>query len=297
VPVLRTIKDGRVIRICQKCEGELNPSVGEWVAKHPSVTDKRGRQYSQLFSYYVDPKDILDQYRKTNNLTDFFNLKIGLAYVEATNRLMIQDVLSLCGSNGIAENDRGPCFMGVDQGKDLHVVIGRKSSPKDKILHIGIYKEWEELDKFMERFNVLRCVVDALPETRNARAFANRFKGRVYLNYYNEHRKGAYVWNEKELIVQCNRTESLDASHREIMDGEVELPRECDIVRVFADQLHNIAKKLEEEERLDKRSGQKEKTGSKRYVYVRLGADHFRHAYNYEAMARQTMPDLLFPGL
>jgi len=30
-----------------------------------------------------------------------------------------------------------------------------------------------------------------------------------------------------------------------------------------------------------------EQTGSKRYVYVRLGPDHFRHAFNYEAMARQ----------
>ena len=47
------------------------------------------------------------------------------------------------------------------------------------------------------------------------------------------------------------------------------------------------AKKLEEDE----------ETGSKRYVYVKLGPDHFRHAFNYEAMARQNMPNLSFPQL
>ena len=85
----------------------------------------------------------------------------------------------------------------------------------------------------------------------------------------------------------CNRTESLDASHSEIMAGEIILPRESDIVREFATHLHNVAKKLEEDE----------ETGSKRYVYVKLGPDHFRHAYNYECMARRTSPVLLFPEL
>ena len=129
----------------------------------------------------------------------------------------------------------------------------------------------------MKNFRVTRCVVDALPETRNARAFAERHRGKVFLNYYNEHQKGKYKWNEKDLTVQCNRTESLDASHIEIMNGQVILPRECETVRVFAQHLHNVAKKLEEDE----------ETGSKRYVYVKLGPDHFRHAYSYEAMARQ----------
>jgi len=282
---LITVKS-RVIRGCQKCKSELNPSIGQWVAKKPGITDKRGYHYSQLFSHFVEPADILHQFRTTNNLTDFHNLKIGVAYVEAINRLSMQDVLSLCGDKGIASSDPGLCSMGVDQGKDLHVVIGKKHPRAyGEIVHLGIYRDWEELDRLMRNFKVVRCVVDALPETRNARAFAERHRGKVYLNYYNEHQKGSYAWNEKELIVQCNRTESLDASHREIMEEAVFLPKQCDIVNLFAEHLHNVAKKLEEDE----------ETGSKRYVYVKLGPDHYRHAYNYEAMARQNIPDLLFP--
>ena len=270
--------NGRVIRACCKCHAELNPSIGQWVAKKPRVTDKRGYHYSQLFSHYVDPADILRQYLTTKNLTDFYNLKIGNAYVEAENRLSVQEVLDLCGNEGIASEDTGACSMGVDQGKDLHVVIGKKVFGKaGKIIHLGIYRDWEELDRLMSNFHVFRCVVDALPETRNARAFAERHRGKVFLNYYNEHQKGSYKWNEAELIVQCNRTESLDASHREIMDRSIILPKSCEIIQDFAQHMHNVAKKLEEDE----------ESGSKRYIYVKLGLDHFRHAFNYECMARQ----------
>jgi hypothetical protein len=282
--------DDRVIRACQnpRCRSELNPSIGEWVAKRPSITDKRGRHYSQLFSHFVDPAAILHQFRTTNNLTDFYNLKIGVAYVEAQNRLSIQEVLALCGSDGIASEDQGPCFLGCDQGSDLHVVIGKKTRQKaGKIVHMDVYKEWEELDRLMTAFHVSRAVVDALPETRNARAFALRHKGKVYLNFYNASQKGSYAWNDADLTVSCNRTESLDASGKEITDQALVLPKECAIVKTFAEHLHNTAKKLQEDE----------ETGSKRYVYVKLGRDHFRHAFNYEAMARQSSPVFLFPNL
>lgn len=277
VPTLIRVK-GRVIRACEKCHAELNPSVGQWVAKRPSITDKRGYQYSQLWSHFVDPAEILHIYRTSDNITDLYNLKIGIAWVEAENRLSVQDVLGLCSDYNIQSQDPGPCFMGVDQGKDLHVVIGKKNiSTRDKIIHLGIYRDWEELDRLMINFNIVRCVVDALPETRNAREFAERHKERIWLNYYNIHQKGSYAWNEKEFIVSCNRTESLDASHKQITDSRVILPSKSDMVNVFADQMHNVAKKLEEDE----------ETGSKRYVYIKLGPDHFRHAFNYETMARQ----------
>lgn len=276
--------NGRVIRACQKCKGELNPSVGQWVAKRPSVTDKRGRHYSQLFSHFVDPAEILQQFRTTNNLTDFYNLKIGDAWVEATNRLSVQEVLALCGNDGITSQEKGPCFMGIDQGKDLHVVIGKRDPRGGRIVHLGIYKDWDELARLMKNFNVSRCVVDALPETRNARTFAERHPGKVFLNYYSHYQKGSYAWNEAQLTVSVNRTESLDASHNEIMNGMLVLPRECDIVREFASHCHNVAKKLEEDE----------ETGSKRYIYVKLGADHFRHALNYEKIARQYGEDSFF---
>ena len=186
--------------------------------------------------------------------------------------------MHLCGSDGIESASPGPCSMGVDQGKDLHVVIGKKGLDKpDSVIHLGVYRDWEELDRLMNNFNVERCVVDALPETRNARAFAERHKGLIFLNYYQINQKGGCKWDEGNLTVACNRTESLDESHNQVMYRKLFLPKSCGVVQEFAQHLHNVAKKLEEDD----------ETGSKRYVYVKLGVDHFRHAFNYECMARK----------
>ena len=107
-------------------------------------------------------------------------------------------------------------------------MIGRKHSDKaGKIIHLAVYRDWNEIDRLMRNFNVSRSVVDALPETRNARAFAESHRGKVYLNYYNARQEGHYAWNEKEPIVSCNRTESLDASHREVSEQAIVLPKEC----------------------------------------------------------------------
>ena len=143
----------------------------------------------------------------------------------------------------------------------------------------------------MKAFNVYRCVVDGMPEIHKARAFAGRFKGKVYLNFYNESQKGSYKWNEKDWTVSSNRTESLDASHNQILgtggNGEIILPKRCQMTEEFAQHLHNVAKRLEEDM----------ETGSKRYIYVRLGPDHFRHAFNYECIARGTFSNCLFPWI
>jgi hypothetical protein len=280
--------EDKVIRGCFRCHAELDPSVGQWVAKRPQITDRRGYRYSQLFSHFVDPAEILHQYRHARNRANFYNLKLGMAFVDAENRLAVQEVLNLCSDHGIASSDLGPCTMGVDQGTDIHVVIGKRDgASSDRIVNIGVHKEWEELDALMDRFNVTRCVVDALPETRNARTFAERHRGRVFLNYYIHTLKGPARWDEQKLTVQCNRTESMDASHHEIQNRKIAIPRQSPVVEDFAEHLHNVAKKLEENE----------ETGSKHYVYVRLGPDHFRHAFNYECLARNFGAESVFSGL
>ena len=281
-------KDGRWIRACKYCHREIFPRDGAWRPLYPKkAKDLVGWHISQLNSMFVEPGSILKTYNDPpgGRLAEVYRSMLGRSYVEAENRLSITEVEALCKGPGIPSQDRGPCSMGIDQGNDLHVVIGKPDPVhRGRIVHIGIYKEWEELDGLMRKFHVNRCVVDALPETRNARAFAGRHKGKIFISYYNEHQKGNYKWNEEDRTVQSNRTESLDASHIEIQTPAVILPALNDATKTFARQLHNIAKKLEEDP----------ETGSRRYVYIRLGTDHYRHAYNYEVMARHYMRPSLF---
>ncbi|WP_428558520.1 MAG: phage terminase large subunit family protein [Solidesulfovibrio sp. DCME] len=274
--------DGAVVLRCMRCrEGVLDPARGEWVARKPGVTAWRGYQFSQLFSQYVTPAEILHLYRTTSRMDKLYNYKLGLAYVAANSRITKEQVLKLCGSHGIAASDPGPCYMGVDQGKGLHVTIGRRDGV---IVHVGEYRDFEELDELMNAFHVARCVIDGMPETREARKFAKRFPGRVYLNWYNEHQKGDYAWDDKDLKVSVNRTESLDASHEALSGGHVVLPARCEPVEAFANHAQNTAKKLEEDE----------ESGSRIYVWVRLGPDHYRHSLNYYCIAAWGSPAKYF---
>ncbi len=297
---LVTVK-GRVIRGCEKCHAELNPSVGQWVAKRPQIKERRGRQFSQLFSQSktTTPETMLHMWLTTTNTTNYMNLKVGVAHVEAQNRLSVQEVLDCCGSKGMSSEAEVGTFMGVDQGNTLHVVIGKKGDVKPgEIIYVGAHKGndsknpgdesgWLELDSLMKRFKVIRCVVDGLPNTKFARNFADRHRGRVFLNFYNEFQKGNLKWNEKELIVQGNRTETLDASHNLIATQNIILPRVSDEIRLFANHMHNVAKRLEVDE----------ETGSQRYIYLRLGDDHYRHAFNYFVQCLQGTPDYWFAEL
>ncbi|MEA4857891.1 MAG: phage terminase large subunit family protein [Solidesulfovibrio sp.] len=284
-------KDGSVVLRCMKCrEGVLDPAIGQWVAQRPGVTAWRGRQYSQLFSQYVPLSDIVDRYLHATSLQAVYNFKLGLAYIESSNRLSEEEVLALCGSHGVAASDPGPCYIGVDQGKHLHTLILRRDT--GAIVHLGVYKEWEELDPLIENFHIARGVVDGMPEARAARDLAKRHvlndMPKIYLCQYDENMRGDYAWNDARMSVKVNRTESLDGSQGKVRKKDVFLPKQCEIVEDFARHMHNTAKKLEDSE--------KNGVVSQRYVYVKLGPDHFAHAYNYACIAAYGAPSSYFDG-
>ena len=287
---LRRQKDDSVIRICKKCEREIFPRDGHWVAHYPG-REASGYYISQLNSMFIDPKVLWQTHRNLDNMkplerVEFWNSKMGMGYVETQNRLSKQQIYALCDSYPMQDKhngDPGPCVMGIDQDpKNLWVVIGKKMSDRyAKIIHLGIYEDWEQLNDLMGSFNIDRCVVDASPEQRNARKFAYKHMGKVFINFYNYHQKGSVKWDWKQMISMENRTESLDNSHELITKDLISLPRRNDVVEEFAKHCTNVAKKLEVNE----------ETGSQEYVYIKLGgANDFRHAFNYFSIALEDAP-------
>ena len=273
-------KKERAIRICKKCHRELPlTSKIEWV---PKVLESNvlGYHFSQLFSYYVNPWKLLDQFRKKRELTTLFHDKLGIPYVEAEARLEIKDILALCGSNLQFNAHPGPCGMGIDQpkveGGKFHVIIAyRETNQPCIVARICIRNTWNEIYDLMNTYNVSRCVVDALPDQAKAREFAKVHSGRVFLCYYSDKQKGAPKWNDVDWIVSVDRTESLNSSTRAFHESKVYLPRLDDEIKTFARHCHNIARKKDE----DKDSGQI------RHVWVKTGSDHYRHAFNYLYLA------------
>lgn len=270
--VLLQRSNGSIYRACRHCRARINPLLGTWRATYPRRRVV-GRWISQLCSAYVSPAEILAAFSDTTKRREeVYNSMIGMAYVDAKNRLGIRQVLSMCSDYGIADSDDGPCVMGVDRGKDLHVVIGRP----DKIIALDAVKSWEDLSDLIARYHVIICVIDAMPEVKDARAFTRKHPDTVWMNWYVENQKGPYAWDDEQFAVKVNRTESLDASAELVDPNVLTLPRLSDRTEEFARHCHATAKRLIEDE----------ETGARVYRYLKLGADHYRHAFNYWAIAR-----------
>jgi hypothetical protein len=93
--------------------------------------------------------------------------------------------------------------------------------------------------------------------------------------------------DEGKMLIRVNRTEILDSTHDLFMKpGSLILPRRCDEVDIFADQVRNAVKILEEDQ----------ETGSRAYRYRKVGPEHFRHAlaYFYLAAERIRVSDARF---
>jgi hypothetical protein len=271
--------DGTFYRACVKCGAPLDLAVGEWVAEFPG-RPIHGYQIGQLISSRVEPGEILSDYQLTRFPDQFYRLKIGIPWVDLERRLDMASVLSLCGDEPMLDRSDKPCTMGVDTGRALHVVILKQDPSNDQrqiLIHLGVYREFEQLDELMRRFKVDRCVIDGLPETHATRQFAERHGGNVHLNFFKETQRGAIKWDWREHKVEVNRTEALDASRAAIREKRVILPRRLPLVEQFARHMTADAKKLEEDE----------ETGAQQYHYIKTGENHFSFAFTYAWMAAE----------
>ena len=270
-----------VIRVCKHCGGEIYPVDGYWIAQYPSRSkDLVGWWDSQLGSIYVTPKQLLDEHEdpKTDQMR-FANLKLGKAYLKAENRLTHNDVYMCCGLDSMALSSMGPCAMGVDVGDALHVVIGERISDRRcRVVKICAVSTFNDVHDLVRKYNVRSAVFDMHPEIHKVREFAAYADYPVYGCIYSESQGGSAVWHESSKTVHVNRTEICDASHQALLTkGQIELPRRCEHVEIFAEHCCNLIKILT----IDKKTG----VSIYRYRHDSGRPDHYRHAFNYLMLA------------
>ncbi|MBN1837903.1 MAG: phage terminase large subunit family protein [Spirochaetales bacterium] len=282
---------GREAIVCTDCGHALDPAEGAWVAKRPREA-RRGYAVSKFTSTVLSQQDrsrgaltkpaaLLRLWRETQFPGEFYNSELGLPYLDAEGGLVEQELQALVGGYPLMASGQD-CVMGVDQGNGLHIVV---KEPKDKGYAVTVYVHHEpmtdaifsHLDHMMDDFDVRACVIDALPNTHAARAFARRFRGRVWLSYYTN-QKGKVAWGfdaENTPIVNVNRTEALDAWRDLHKQAKRRIPRIEGQVTAYVKQMTNILRSIEEDP----------VTGAKRATWIKRGPDHFAHADSYAELA------------
>lgn len=272
-------------RVCVYCGKEILSRNGQWVAKYPDRNIK-GFWLSQLNSLYVEPGEILRLFLDPpqGNLQEIYNSKLGMAYIDAEDALTRQDVLACCGLNPVVTRHKGPCAMGIDVGKVLHVVIGcRIGRKRFKILRALEVSGFSDVHDLAKKYNVKNCVIDALPETRTVRAFQEQEPYEIFLCYYKESQATGPAFNLNTGIVQVNRTEICDQTHHLMTKlSRCQLPRWNQSLDEYIKQVTSMFKREEVHE----------KTGQKVFRYHSRGPDHYRHATNYFYLAAQRVGEV-----
>ena len=272
---------------CIKCSATITDDArrnGKWVLTGDKDWGVRGYHISQLMAPWISATEILrkeerSRIRPTKNLTgirDFYNFCLGEAY-GGDNVPLNRDTMLACIQNkyGWEVNGRSTA-MGVDQGDKLHVVIYQKEkgSGKPRLIHAAIYDSFDVLPDLMDKYGVSICLIDALPNKHSARRFTLRYPAKAWLVYYNENQKEFINWKKdtekREYRVIVNKIESFDNMAQKHKDLNVILPHLDSELDQYIRQMTNWAKDKEEDSR-----------GVVKFVYKKLGADHFANASNY----------------
>lgn len=281
----------RFILVCPECKEPLDNKNGEWVAKSPEVTDRRGYHMSQLMQPNIDLKQFWKDYTSTdaNIVAECMRLKLGRPYVAGSQRLSLDEVMA-CREDYAEPTSGRQCSMGVDVGRVLHLQISmpNRETGRRRVLRIGTVSKFSDLDILMRAFDVRRCVIDAQPELHEVQAFQDRFPGRVYRCYYPE-TKDPEKWNKVERSVSVNRTAAIDACRALFSAAApgIELPGKSPNIDEYAKHANALVRQEIENP----------KTHEIRVDYERTGDDHWFHAALYDMLAFTSLSGTSFRDL
>ena len=289
---------------CKECkhklEHESKPEwlrTAQWKSMAPNADPEiRGFNINQMYSFTVTPGELVTAYHRgfgdefANK--EFHNSKLGLPFVGDGAKVtdaMIDNCLA-----DFTINDPRPrvggrrlITMGADQGKTGHisVVEWKLDGPpghdinavaQARLLWFGKFLEegWGYLDELMREWQVLACVVDADPNINEARRFARRFHGYVWLTRYRDGNTAKEMTiddiGDGAPIAQVDRTNwfSCCLGRFKVNPPRILLPR--DIALDYREHLMNLVRTYE-----------KDKHGNPHGVYVSTGPDHYAHSLCY----------------
>jgi len=287
------IKDTHLI--CKECKHTLAHEQkveflkdGFWESAYPDRPEI-GFGVNQMYSMTIAPPDLAASYlRGLENLADrqeFFNSKIGVTHAPDGAKIT-QTMLNNCKkdysmANGSRSNNI--VTMGIDVGTFFDVEIDEWIMTKDtgdlnsafipKVLHVGRYKNIQDVYNLMSQYTVNYCVMDANPERKMATAFAQSFYGHVSLCIYARGVAGRLINpNKSDYLVNVDRTYWMDVALGRFKEQKIILP--VDLPYEYGEQVKAPTKIYV-----------KDVDGNPVSKYVEGSADHLAHARTYAEIA------------
>lgn len=279
---------------CVKCGKEIFTRNGEYVAKFPDRYNPKypmegcsGTHVSHFVTPNCDLRIVMDKWEKAQSDSSemglFYNRFLGFPFIPVEDRLRPQDVFDCCGDDHMATRSSTVTAMAADIMKTNRVVIAeKKGKEKAKIIYMARVSGFDALFDLCKQFNVRSAVICLRPYEESFRKFQEKCARQdprivVYGSEYKDKQRNLLKTDEKSGIYSLHRTEAMDGSQSWIRSGQLEIPRMCEEVKIFAKECCNTAKTLETNEN----------TGDRVYRYreVGVGGEHYRHCVNYLKLA------------
>lgn len=276
---------GKWIRACLKCHKEIYVKDGSWVADYP---ERRSASFwvDGLMSPMADLEGYMYRYYhiEGSKMAEFERSILGNAVTEATCQLAIQTVLDRCRNDGCIEFSENDSAIGVDVGETMHWVVGRRTGNNEyRILNMGRSMSMEDLYNICQRYNVKIGVIDKGPDIFGVKNFQDTCGFPMYRCLYSDFMNAAPDFDGRTGIVKCNRNEICDRTHSYFTEGNINIPRECSLVKEYAEHMT----------KMEKQTINHPDTGIPKTRWVKRGnkEDHWYHATNYFILAAsQTSP-------
>lgn len=216
-----------------------DPQVGEWVAENPDADPPvdltipkrlrpmrvRSIHFPQFLSPTIAPGEIFDAYRTAESMKNFYNRKLGKPYTDPSQVPVTLEHLHACEAAGIAaglvwkQRARGT-FMGIDQmgNFNVHVIKERMADGRQAMVHLEMTfsaDPFARSSELMELYGVQCCVVEINPNYNDAKKFANKHPGKVFIcDSFGKVDEGMIQWGDAPRLDTSDRRTSEEARDR-----------------------------------------------------------------------------------
>lgn len=206
---------------------------GRWIADAPEkdkgpevgveLRDRRQRIRSIHFPQFLSPTisadEILTAYNGATDMKNFYNRKLGKPYLDPSQVPVTLEHLAACVAAGRAagvqwKSRATGCYMGIDQMGNFNVVVIKERLPDGRQACVHVEEVYDadpfaRCDELMIAYNVAVCVVEINPNYNDAKKFANRHKGRVFIcDSFGTMKEGMITWGDApKLDVSERRTD------------------------------------------------------------------------------------------
>lgn len=210
--------------VCKSCKGWIDdPQDGEWIPKNPDARDV-SVHYPQFLSPTITPREIIEAYNNADDMKNFYNRKLGKPYTDPSQVPVNLEMLNLCAEDGMAaglvwkQRARGT-FMGIDQMGFYNVAIikERMADGRQAVIHLEyIFNDdpFGRCSALMDQYGVQICVVETLPNYNDAKRFALRHPGRVFLAGYAQIKDEMLRWGDAPRLDTSERRTSEEERDR-----------------------------------------------------------------------------------